>query len=655
MSQNHPPNSGDSQNPTQAPPAPPLLTATPNTIQDRLRAEEERLTAQTLLRLNEFLCKTDSLVASELNRRNGLTCSICCERFLHGRTPEVPVRLNKCGHVFGMNCILKWLSPVSRDGKNSCPNCRNPIFDDWNEMDYPLPHQVTTARRTNLTVAPVITRMSPSINAAGDAPTRALRPWLSAPPGVNDPTPWLSAAGVPREVERGLSHSPWAARSPGIPGTIQVGRAASTAVSAESADLTATRSSDTATIEAVAPNIPLHPSVVATLEALAQQQVAQGPQTVRTSGSRTLGMLTPEETNSSSPASVQRHTREAGSSVSQTEQEDATGGRRRLELQMTQEDFWAWIGGRQGAIAELGRPETRMRPREASRLEDITRRRRRQIEPDHQVESEARFNADGAAQRPAVAASPASAEVTRPVADEDDGVRAMSNAAEVDYDLQQQQEVTRERKRHMWMQFCEGVVRNIEQSDDSIAFANHDIALAIINMKGLDEFMAERAAESPTWHRILRTFVVLHVEMVTRFDDFRPLPSVNIDHRLELERMLTSARFNRETLHRARWYTRLSERLAQGASSTNHDAAVARSTERVANLSGPSSRATTDSATGSGRQRASEEAAREVRRMEDYLLGRTPIDIRREAAASVDAALRVGMESRIATTTVRRL
>ena len=55
-------------------------------------------------------------------------CHICQESFLSGDYPERPVTI-LCDHIFGEGCILKWLSPLSRDGvKNSCPLCRKPIL-----------------------------------------------------------------------------------------------------------------------------------------------------------------------------------------------------------------------------------------------------------------------------------------------------------------------------------------------------------------------------------------------------------------------------------------------------------------------------------------------------------------------------------------------
>ena len=61
--------------------------------------------------------------------RSFAECHICHEPFLSGSHPERPVTL-PCGHIFGEGCILKWVSPLpDHRGKNSCPLCREPIFE----------------------------------------------------------------------------------------------------------------------------------------------------------------------------------------------------------------------------------------------------------------------------------------------------------------------------------------------------------------------------------------------------------------------------------------------------------------------------------------------------------------------------------------------
>ncbi|CAF9926201.1 MAG: hypothetical protein ALECFALPRED_003386 [Alectoria fallacina] len=590
--------------PTQTPAEVPSPPPAPNSA-----AENEHINARARVLLNEFLAKTQQPVACELGNDDDFQCTICSTPFLRGGNPEVPVRL-ECGHVFGMNCILKWLSPVSRNGNNSCPNCRKAIFEDWDKMDFPVSRRIAGSRR-RVVAAPV---RGPGMNPYADR-TPVFGPNVDTEPTRAPPTTVIAADASRGQL--GPLHPPWALD---FPRYIRVGRPAPTAVTTEPVDVTATTSSVTAIPGAVAPNAPSPSPVTATQEASDQQQVVEGPQTVATNESRALEMSTPDDTTSSLPPSVRRRARRAGSPLSDRDWDHAIARNHRLEA-----------------------AQRRARSVRSSQIERY-------------LEHEAGVHLDPyeAAHRPAAAVSPAIAEAARPTGyEEDNGVVSMFNAAELQYNRQRQQEVTDERKRCMWMQFCEGVVRTIEQSNDSTAFVNHDLALTIINMKDLDEFMAERGTESPIWRRILQTFPRLHTEMVTRFNDFRPLPSVNINNRMELERLLVYTKFNRETLHKARWYTRLSERLACGAATSNHEAAVARLTERVANFSGVTGE-TTASTSSSSAQRTREEA-REMRRMEDYLLGRTPITIRREAAASVDAALRAGAELNLTTTRVTRL
>ena len=413
----------------------------------------------------------------------------------------------------------------------------------------------------------------------------------------------------------------------GFPREIRARRAAPAVATAEPVDATAATGSVTASPRAVAPNAPSPPPPspppppgVVTQEASDQQQAVQRPQARVTNGTRTLEVSTTGETTSSLPTSIQPHARGVASTTSRREQESATAGLSALDVALTRFTTEARSGSIRNQPMELALRLTGARTQftDARRLEEFRRRFERDLE--------ARSIAQEAAHRPAVAATPAPAETARPADNEDNGVAATFHAAEEGQNRQHQEEVTKERKRRMWMQFCEGVVRSIEQSNDSTALANHDLALTIVNMKDLDGFAAERAAQSPVWCRILQTFPRLHTETVTRFDDFGPLASVNIDHRIELERLFASARFNTDILNRSRWYMRL--------------------TERIAEPSGPSRDTAASAIRSVGPPPTQEEAAREVRRMEEYLL---------EAAASVDAALPAGAESNVAMTRVTRL
>ncbi|KAL8941103.1 MAG: hypothetical protein Q9216_002435 [Gyalolechia sp. 2 TL-2023] len=57
------------------------------------------------------------------------TCHICLYDSLTPRGAEIPIRL-RCGHVFGMACVINWASDPTRMGTDhpSCPMCRAPCF-----------------------------------------------------------------------------------------------------------------------------------------------------------------------------------------------------------------------------------------------------------------------------------------------------------------------------------------------------------------------------------------------------------------------------------------------------------------------------------------------------------------------------------------------
>ncbi|KAF9929747.1 RING finger and WD repeat domain-containing protein 3 [Mortierella alpina] len=52
------------------------------------------------------------------------TCSICFEPWTNSGTHRL-VSI-KCGHLFGENCILKWIAQHSREGVVKCPECNHP-------------------------------------------------------------------------------------------------------------------------------------------------------------------------------------------------------------------------------------------------------------------------------------------------------------------------------------------------------------------------------------------------------------------------------------------------------------------------------------------------------------------------------------------------
>ena len=57
-------------------------------------------------------------------------CHICMEPFTQSFTKEllqeVPVLL-PCGHVFGKNCMSKWLTSAGKKSPRNCPMCRTEL------------------------------------------------------------------------------------------------------------------------------------------------------------------------------------------------------------------------------------------------------------------------------------------------------------------------------------------------------------------------------------------------------------------------------------------------------------------------------------------------------------------------------------------------
>ncbi|KAM0794912.1 hypothetical protein BDR22DRAFT_637998 [Usnea florida] len=740
----------------------------PNSARDQLQAQDEHLDAHAAVLINQFLGKARRVATSELG--GDFRCTICSEGFLRGENPEVPIRLD-CGHVFGMSCILKWLSPLSRSGNNNCPNCRAKIFDNWDSADFPIQENSASRRRRDTTRfiqthslregqsrrrfedidetqnpgqretnvpaprrdAPIRRQGTPDpieiavetvVREREEATQRVVglvqriagrldvtdvgetdgtpvrRPTVPsrmtrAPGPTENPErqredtmqqiDGRSDVGGVRQVEYdavreaaryALTRGPRIRLRPRAPRRLGEGRVRQSSTDSTPLLTRLEGPTEGQSIEPGAARRPTEtttstsPEVVPSVDRPSHSSSTEGiHQSGRDDAPATIGPGALRLQNPDSTASLRAESNERGLASSTGNERDTDEARqqellRRLNISLEEVRR---INAERLAIAEP------LAPAEAAPVAiDLASSTGSQRENDEARRQELRRleilrrlsrNRGAArrvtAERSAIAEPRAPAEAAPVAIEDDNGVASMFTAAETEHDLQRQQEATTKRKHHMWMQFCEGVVRTIEQSPDDKALSNHDLALTIINMANLDEFIAERASESPTWRRILQTFPRLHTEMVTRFNDFRPLTSVNIDHRIHLERLLSSTNFHLPAVHKARWHTRLSERLARVAASSNHDAAVARLTERVAHLSSPfreNESITWPEGTydGTGEHFTSEEG-RQMQRMEDYLLGRTPVGVRREGAASAGAALRVGAERSFAMTVVARL
>lgn len=51
------------------------------------------------------------------------TCHICMESFTSEFVQDLPILL-PCGHIFGKNCVVKWLTSDGDKSPRSCPMCR---------------------------------------------------------------------------------------------------------------------------------------------------------------------------------------------------------------------------------------------------------------------------------------------------------------------------------------------------------------------------------------------------------------------------------------------------------------------------------------------------------------------------------------------------
>lgn len=233
--------------------------------------------------------------------------------------------------------------------------------------------------------------------------------------------------------------------------------------------------------------------------------------------------------------------------------------------------------------------------------------------------------------------TPAAINLAPAPVEEDNGIANLFDRAEAEVEEQERVRVDRinaEKKRIMWMQFCEGVVRSVELSTDAAVNAQAPVALDIVQMQGLDDFLQIRENDRERAYLILSTFPRLHTELVLRLSTLQPLPSVNIDARLELERQLGPTIYH-TMIHRARWITRISVRMVHAADSQR---TLTRLGERLESL-------TIGAGSGSDDEELTEQEERETREMEDRLLGRVPINV--NSAAHVDAALRSGQTDAI--------
>ncbi len=92
-----------------------------NSNQNKKKKIEERKIAENLFQKIKFILFNDYKEKEKVN-----ACSICLENF----NPEDKIIINKCNHIFHLECLKKWFIPLnSIEVNNTCPGCRNELFD----------------------------------------------------------------------------------------------------------------------------------------------------------------------------------------------------------------------------------------------------------------------------------------------------------------------------------------------------------------------------------------------------------------------------------------------------------------------------------------------------------------------------------------------
>ena len=75
----------------------------------------------------------NGLISLELDdlEKGDRSCAICLQPYREGDFPEIPLQL-PCGHTFGKDCLLSWLSDIGDDGAHiaCCPLCRKECISE---------------------------------------------------------------------------------------------------------------------------------------------------------------------------------------------------------------------------------------------------------------------------------------------------------------------------------------------------------------------------------------------------------------------------------------------------------------------------------------------------------------------------------------------
>ncbi|MCJ1456956.1 hypothetical protein MMC28_007322 [Mycoblastus sanguinarius] len=497
------------------------------------------LRPQTLVEalLLQILNMTRQPLLSEL--KGDLSCHICHERFLTGEAPEVPVKL-PCGHICGIGCILKWLSPLSPTGNNSCPECRKPIFVSWNREDFGQasgPARGPDVANQNLRNTSVPARGPGAGAHAQRTATASTRAANTADQNLRAAIAPTTSRGSANQNQRGppspIAMSSLLLRSDHLLQTLE-----NNFLAAENSRAVAREDNDA--------DMGLT-TLFGDAEALnAEQNSERERQQIydlvrRARMSRLVRGQRESDVDLMNRSRTVRQ-RQLRESIALIVRSLATNP---LATNQTPSPNLAAFAQPIADLLELFEAAgLKLRPPTAG-TSNVEQRQQR------------------------VAANPGRSMGARATTTSHEQQGQQSGALQPRAENSDQSQsqlpvpVSNERRRHLWLQFCECVVRTVEDSNDLLASVQAPVARLIVDMRNIKKLMKARAQNSDSARRVLRTFPRLNTELTLGLNGtLRPWSNINIDSMLEIERIM-GPRVDCSIVHAASWALRLHQRMAQ--------------------------------------------------------------------------------------------
>ena len=125
-------------------------------------------------------------------------------------------------------------------------------------------------------------------------------------------------------------------------------------------------------------------------------------------------------------------------------------------------------------------------------------------------------------------------------------------------------------RRVIWLQFCEGVVKTVEDACDAAASLQAGAANRIVRMKDFQDLESLRSRDPHLANELYNRFSTLHYELDLRIPAAQPMSDIDVSSHLELEDYL-GPEHRPWTIHIAGFASRLRQRLARIPLSARYD------------------------------------------------------------------------------------